>query len=182
MRKAVLFGAILLSATALLASGNYQPLNVKPGLWEVTRTTTASGAPPIPPEMQARLDQLSPEQRAKMEEMMKSRFGGTPTTTTYKKCITPKDLNTNPFANGPDEKCAWTVVSSTGSDQEARGTSCALGKNYGMNSDVYVRAHASDSENVKGTMQITATGDGKTMNINGTYSGKWIGADCGNAK
>jgi len=182
MRKAIFLGAILMPAAVLLAAGNYQPLNVKTGLWEVTRTTTATGAPPIPPDMQARLERMPPEQREKMEAMIKSRFGGTPTTTTYKKCLTAKDLNTNPFANGPDEKCTWTIVSSSGSDQEAKGTACELGKNAGMNTDVYVKAHAQDSENVKGTIQITGTAAGNNINIDGTFASKWVGADCGSTK
>src|ERR1700676_2872864 len=81
MRKILSSTLICLSAeVVLLAAGKVQPLNVKTGLWQVSTTTTMSGLPDIPPEMQARLDQMTPEQRAKMEAMMKSRFGGTPQT------------------------------------------------------------------------------------------------------
>ena len=77
MRK-VLSAALvgLLASVVLRAAGKVQPLNVKTGLWQVSTTTTMSGLPEIPPDMQARLDQMTPEQRAKMEAMMKSRFGG----------------------------------------------------------------------------------------------------------
>lgn len=44
MRKMILIGAVLTSATILLADSNVQPLNVKPGLWEVTMNMTISGS------------------------------------------------------------------------------------------------------------------------------------------
>jgi hypothetical protein len=48
MRRIVVLGAILGSATILLADSSVQPLNIKPGLWEVTinMTFTGAGAPP----------------------------------------------------------------------------------------------------------------------------------------
>jgi hypothetical protein len=48
MRKMVLLGAVLASATILLADSSVQPLNVKPGLWDVTMNSTlnGTGAPP----------------------------------------------------------------------------------------------------------------------------------------
>jgi hypothetical protein len=178
MRKMILFGAVLLWAAILLAAGTFQPLNVKTGLWQVTGTSTAGGLTAIPPDMQARMAQMPPEQRAKMEAMIKSRFGGTPQTTTYKKCVTAKDLNTNPWVNGPDEKCTWTVLTSTGSEMEVRGSACEAGKDQGMKTDLNIKLHVVDSENVRASLQGTSTGNGQTVNINGTFTGKWIGASC----
>jgi len=178
MQKMICFAALLLSPLLLLAADNYTPLNVKAGLWQVSSTHTASGLPPITPDMQARLAQMTPEQRARIEEMMKSRFGGTPQTTTYKKCVTTKNLNTNPWANGSDEKCSWTVRNSTSTDMEVQGSSCAAGKDQGMKTDVNIKFHVVDPENVKASMQGTSTGNGHTVNISGTYTGKWIGATC----
>lgn len=103
---------------------------------------------------------------------------GRPTKTDYKKCITAKDLNSNPWTNGPDEKCNWNVVTSTGSDIEIKGTSCELGKEYGMNTNVDLKMHAVDMENVKASMQGTSTGNGQTMNVSGTFTGKWMGSSC----
>ncbi len=178
MRKTISLVSILSCALFLLAADNYKPLNVKIGLWQVNSVHSASGAPPIPADMQARMAQMSPEQRARVEEMIRSRFGGTPQTTTYKKCVTAKDLNTNPWANEADEKCAWTIMNSTASDMEVHGSSCAAGKDQGMKTDVTVKFHVLDSENVKATMQGSATSNGQTTNINGTYTGKWISATC----
>jgi hypothetical protein len=137
--------AILFTATILLAADNYQPLNVKPGLWHVTGTNN---------------------------------YMGNALKTDYKKCITAKDLNSNPWVNGPDENCTWTVVTSTGSDIEIKGTSCALGREYGMNTSVDLKLHAVDSENVKAAMQGSSTGNGQTMNLTGAFTGKWMGSSC----
>ncbi len=178
MRSSILFGVVLSWATILLAGNDFQPLNVKTGLWQVTGSSTASGLPPIPPDMQARLDKMSPEQRARIEAMMKSRFGGTPQAINYEKCVTAEDLNTNPFVNGPDEKCTWTVVSSTSSQMEIRGASCEAGRNQGMETDVSVKVYALDSEHVRASVQGTSAGNGHTVNINNTYTGKWISASC----
>jgi Protein of unknown function (DUF3617) len=179
MRKILSSTLICLSAgVVLLAAGKVQPLNVKTGLWQVSTTTTMSGLPDIPPEMQARLDQMTPEQRAKMEAMMKSRFGGTPQTSSYKKCVTKEELENNAW-NKPDEKCNWTVLNSTGSDMEVKTTSCTAGKNVGMmQTDVDLKIHVVDSENVQATMQLTSNGNGTTMKGSGTYTGKWLSATC----
>lgn len=42
MRKMILLAAISLAGTVLMAA-DLQPLNVKPGLWQVTTTTTIQG-------------------------------------------------------------------------------------------------------------------------------------------
>lgn len=178
MQKTISCASILLCALILLAADAYKPLNVKTGLWQVTVIHTASGTPPIPADMQARMAKMTPEQRARVEEMIRSRFGGTPQTTTYNKCVTTKDLNTNPWANGSDEKCNWTVLNSTASDMEVNGSSCAAGRDQGMKTNVNVKLHVVDPENVKATMQGSATGNGQTTNISGTYTGKWLGATC----
>ncbi len=36
--------------------------------------------------------------------------------------------------------------------------------------------------NFKGTFKMSETDQGKTMNVNGTMTGKWLGADCGTVK
>lgn len=107
-----------------------------------------------------------------------NQFMGSPMKTDYKKCITAKDLNSNPWTNGPDEKCTWTVVTATGTDMEVKGTSCEAGMQYGMKTNVDVKLHAVDSENVKASMQGSSTGNGQTMNVSGTFTGKWMGASC----
>jgi len=103
---------------------------------------------------------------------------GTPHTSSYKTCVTPKNLNSNPWANGPDEKCVWTVVKSSASDMDVHGAECEAGKEYGMTTNVDLKVHAVDAENVKASMEGTSKGNGQNMNFSGTYTGKWIAASC----
>ena len=176
MRQMMLLGAICLSAPLLLAQEKtaplknappkdtalkmapvkVTPLNVSTGLWQMTETVTWNGLPP------------------QMAAMMR----GAPQTRTYTSCVKPKDLNTNPWADGSGDKCTWSVLNSTGSDMELRGTSCDLGKDYGMKADVHGTIHVVDSANGTGSMAVTLTGNGQTMNGNASYTGKWIGASC----
>jgi len=161
MRK-TLFAAMicLLASVAFAVAGKFQPLNVKTGLWQVTETSTVSG---LPPQMAAIMQAAPP-------------------TRTYKTCVTTKELNANPWANGPNEKCTWTVLNSTSSDMELRGSSCAAFRDQGMRTDFHLKIHALDSENVKASVQGTSTGNGIDVNLNGTYTGKWLGATCADTK
>lgn len=144
MRRMILLGAVFASGTILLAQGNVQPLNVKPGLWEVTMNMTISGS------------------RA-------------PQTRTYRSCLKKEDLNKYPFVD-PDKKCTYTVLNSSGSTMEASGT-CAPGHD-GAKIDFKMRLDALDSENVKGTGQMTISGNGGSMGGNYAGTAKFIDATC----
>jgi hypothetical protein len=162
------------TAAAQTLAGTKQPLHVKTGLWQVTQTSSIGGG--IPPEMEARLAQMPPEQRARVEAMMQNRFGGAPQTTTFKSCVTEKDLNSEPWQNGT--QCKWTVLHSDGTDMEARGTECNLGKEQGMSSEIHIKIHVVDSGNVNATFDGSATQNGHTFTLSGTHTAKWLGATC----
>ena len=144
----VVLGAILGSATILLADSSVQPLNIKPGLWEVTinMTFNGAGAPP-----------------------------GAPPRRTYRSCLKKEDLNKYPFVD-PDKKCTYTVLSSSGSTMEARGT-CAP-RSDGTKVDFKLRLDALDTENVKGTGQMTMTAPNGSINGNYAATAKWLSATC----
>jgi Protein of unknown function (DUF3617) len=154
--KTLTIAAICLVASVVLAdTQKVQPLKVKTGLWEMTETIKWTG---LPPQMAA---MAAPRTRA------------------YKSCVTAKDLNTNPWADGSGYKCNWTVLNSTGSDMEVQATSCDLGENfYGMKADIHGKIHVQNSENGTGSMAVTVSGNGQTMNGNASYTGKWIAATC----
>lgn len=166
--------AALLTIAAAAQTEAHQPLHVKTGLWQVTQTTSIGGG--VPPEMQARLAQMPPEQRARVEAMMQSRFGGAPETRTFKSCVTEKDLNNEPWQNGT--KCKWSVVSSNGTDMEARGTECDMGKEQGMSSEIDIKIHVVDANDVRATFNGSATQNGHTFTLSGTHTAKWLGATC----
>ena len=163
------FAALLFSSFAWAADTT--PLDVKTGEWETTLTGETTGQLPIPQEM---LDKMSPEQRARMESAMKARGAQGAKTTVRKSCVR-KDQLDKPFADGTDQKsCTRTVVTSTRSKQEIRMDCDALGgKQTGT-----LRLEATDSSNVKGTLQMTASAGARSMNMNYNFSAKWLGPAC----
>lgn len=175
MKKTISVAVICMCAVVVLAQEKLQPLNVKLGLWETTWTRTTSGEMPIPDEL---LSRLTPEQRAKMEERMKARAAQSTKTTTNKECLTKEKLDKE-LAFGDDRKeCTRTVVTSTSSKAEFR-MQCAEGDVKGNGTFL---VEAVSTENVKGSVNIVASGNGHNMNSSGTFTAKWIGPDCGDLK
>jgi hypothetical protein len=169
MRVSIAF-TLLFCSTVWAA--DFRPLDVKTGQWESTMTGQTSGMPPIPDEV---LNRLTPEQRAKMEAGMQARGARGPKTTVTKSCLT-KDKLDKAFNTGDDstKACTRTLVASSGSKQEIH-MDC---NREGMKSSGIVKVEAIDSENVKGSMQMTMTSGERTMNMNYTFAAKWVGPAC----
>lgn len=156
MKKAISVAVIALGSLIVLAAQEkIQPLNVKTGLWQMSETVTWTGLPP------------------QVAENMKNGA-----VHTYKACVKAKNLSSNPWAEGSEAKCNWTVVHSTGTDMEVRGTGCDLGKEFAMQADVHGTIHVVDSENGTGSFSVTLTGNGQTMHGHANYTGKWVAATC----
>jgi hypothetical protein len=139
----------------VVAAGPLQPLDVKTGLWQMTKTVTWTDLPP------------------QMAAMMRA-----PQTTSYNSCVTAKDLNSNPWANGSGDNCTWTVLTSTSTDMEVRGTGCEFGRNSRMTAEVQGTIHILNSESGTGSMTVTLSGNGQTMHGQASYTGKWVSASC----
>ncbi len=169
----VLLGLVLVLSVAVMAADKIQPLNVKLGLWETTHTTTRSGEMPIPPEMLAK---LTPEQRAKMEERMKANSAGRTTTSTSKSCLTKEKLEKAPFSDR-EKECSPTILTSTTSKAVVKFT-CDMS---GMKMSGTINVEALNPESVKGSAQTTASGN-HTMNVNATFTSKWLGPSCGDVQ
>lgn len=151
----------------------YQPLNVKTGLWEQTWSRTIAGELPIPAEM---LNRLTPEQRARIEERMKANSAAHSTSSSDKQCVTREDLE-KPFTE-KDTQCVWTILESTSS--KAKGNiSCAA---EGMKVAGSGEFDALDQEHIKGSMHTSATGSGKNMTVDATFTSKWLSSSCGDLK
>lgn len=157
----------------LKAPVKVQPLNVKTGLWETTTTYKMSGELPIPPEM---LNRLTPEQRARMEERMRARSGQS-NSTTYQNCITKEDLENPDFTDR--KQCTWTTleVNST----YAKG-SATCQPDSGMTLSGSGEITVVDQEHVKGSVHLNATGSGRGMTTDTTFTSKWIASECTNKK
>jgi hypothetical protein len=153
-------------------SKNWQPLNLKAGLWESTRTWTTSGQMPIPEGM---LDRLTPEQRARFEERMKANSSAKTHTTDDKHCVTKEDLQKPPKLTESAD-CTWTLLES--SDTIAKGNaSCQV---EGMKMTGNGEFHAPDQEHMTATIHLTSTGGGHSMTTDATIASKWLGSSCGN--
>lgn len=152
-----------------------QPLNVKPGLWESTRTINRAGQMGIPAEM---LNRLSPEQRARMEERMNAKSGAHTSTTTEKHCVTKEDLEKDRLKLAEAKECTTTVVNSTTSTVKAK----LVCDQEGMHATGTLELVAADPEHMNGSYHSTVDADGHTMNVDGTWTSKWLSSSCGDVR
>jgi hypothetical protein len=152
-----------------------QPLNVKPGLWESTRTINRAGQMPIPAEM---LNRLTPEQRARMEERMKANSAAHTNTTTEKHCVTREDLEKDRLKLAEAKECTTTVLNTTTTTVKAK----LVCDQEGMHATGTLELVAPDPEHLNGSYQSTVNGDGHSMNVEGTWTSKWLDASCGNVR
>jgi hypothetical protein len=178
MRKQGLaFGLMLAVCTGSALAADNMKLNVKPGLWETTMKMDMSGMPPMPAIPPERLAQMPPEQRARLEAMMKG--GDLPGKQhTSRSCVTADDLKNGPaFDKESGADCKRTIVNNSASDwemvQECTGAS---------ERRVDVKYHALDSENIQGRMEMSGNHAGHAVSGKGTMYSRWLGSNCGDVK
>lgn len=158
------------SACSILWAADFRALDVKTGQWETTVTGQMTGVPAIPAEVLAR---LTPEQRAKMESAMGAR-GAKPIVTTS--CKTKEKLN-QAWTTGQNnsKSCTTTLTGSSSSKQEVH-LEC---NQDGAKTSGTIKVEAVDSEHIRGSFQMTAASDGNhQMNMNYTFTSKWLGEAC----
>jgi len=165
-------------AAAALPAQDIKPFDVKLGLWETTSTTEMNGMampnmPQIPPEA---LAQMPPEQRARIEAMMKGRGGSGPGTTT-RYCVTKESLQ-RPMAFGQQERACTTKVVSSTSSKQVMHMDCTRGETH-MTGDMTVERV--DAEHAKGAMTVKAEGE-QAVGMKMSFQTKWLSADCGSVK
>ncbi len=150
-----------------------ESLNVKPGAWEMTVTTVASGMK-LSPEMAAN---MTPAQRVQMEQMMKAREGK-PHTMTVPSCVTKEDVSQDRIIKEMEEEddaaaagqCKAKVISKSSSklviDQFCPGPPASTG---------HLTIESKTPESLVATGDRNLKGSGKThMDI----KGKWLRASC----
>jgi hypothetical protein len=169
-----LLALIVFSSLTLWAADKITPLNVKEGLWEVTVTHSMSGMPATPNISPDALAKMPPEQRARVEAMMK----GGPSTDVRKECITKEKLEKHSAFSNNRGDCTRTVVNSTGSKLEVK-FHC---EEKQTSSDGTLLVEAIGSDNVKGTMHLVTNSNGRTMNMDFTISSKYLSPACGDVK
>ena len=171
----ILFVVLIVSCSLTLwAADNITPLNVKEGLWEVTVTHSMSGMPTVPNIPPDVLAKMPPDQRARMEAMLK----GSPTTDVRKDCVTREKLDKHSAFSANRGDCTRTVVTSTSGKLEVK-FHC---EEKQATTDGTVLVEALGSDNVKGTMHSVTNTNGHTMNMDFTFSSKYLGPACGDVK
>ncbi len=178
MRTKVVLAAIVFSVLTLWAADKITPLNVKLGLWENTVTHSMSGMPAMPAIPPDALAKMPPEQRARVEAMMKQGGMGAPVTDVRKNCVTQEKLDKQSAFNVTQKECTRTVVSSTGSRLEMK-IHCDEKQ---ATSDGTLVVEATGSDSAKGTMHLVTNANGRNMNMDFTFSSRYLGPDCGDVK
>lgn len=169
--RAFVSAPCMLGAVAGLALAA-EPLNIKPGQWEMSTTTQMSGMM-MPPDILAR---MPPEQRARMEATMKQHgvgAGAHPNTT--KTCVTKEDLLRGSVRaeKEQDKNCQYRVVTQTATHMETHFHCAGEPPRDGE-----MKMEAVSPEQFKGAIQVT-TPQGK---VNIALNGRWLGAACGKDK
>lgn len=157
------------AATAFSNAFAAEPMNIKPGLWDVTQTMTMSGAPLFVEGMNA----ASRAEYAKSWEKTANK----PTTDQDQQCITAKDIkDARLFQNRSTkgQQCKDTVKKQTSTAWSAT-SDCKDAKTSNLLEIDYT---APSPDRFSGTVKSSMTSpNGKTV-IEIKMSGKWVGASC----
>ncbi len=150
--------------------------NIKPGLWQVSVDPEISGEMPIPEDQLAR---MPPEQRARLEAAIKASLAKGVQHHAYKECMTPEKIGRGFDIDKNDEAgCMRKVISSTSSELTLHDE-CDKPDRKSV-TDVHFEVKGGTQMN--GKVKVVMTSNGKTMTVNSTVAGKWLGASCGDVK
>ena len=158
--------ALLLASTTAYP----EPLNVKPGLWEMTSTTAVSGTPPVD------TSKMTPEQKAGFEAAMKARQAKAPSPRVIKSCVTKEQLEREPFKEAAKASCTDTVISSTRSQWHTKRV-CTQPNSIGE-----FMIEVLSPERIKESVQMNQSDDKHAMTVHVSIDGKWLGSNCGEIK
>jgi hypothetical protein len=149
--------------------------DVKPGLWEIQTSGSASGIPQIPPDALAK---LPPDQRVIATAMLMAIVAQASMPHTMQFCVTPEQIRQGLDLNRMGGKdCQRTVQSSspTGLDMQVDCT----GRDQ-MSGNVHLRVV--DRATLAGDVDVHAGLGANSMTIRQSLHGRWLGAACGDVK
>lgn len=159
-------GLTLAAAVPLFAQA--APLNVKPGAWESTMTSTSSGLQnALPPET---LSQMTPEQRDRLTNPP-------PITMTQKSCIKDTDsIDKNIDESKLHMKCERKNVKKTANSYEA-DMACTQTAKSGkkMTINAHFKVEAESSERMVSTSDTEASNGIKSHAV---IKSHWVAASC----
>lgn len=140
----------------------------KPGLWESTIVVNFTQGGP----------RISPEQIERMKQMGINLPIGRPLV--VKSCMTPEMAARNdiPRATRENDHCKLTDY-----DREGNPITATLICDGDLKGQGKLKIGYDSSTSYKGTMEFTGTDkQGAPLAMQNTFSGKWLGDDCGDVK
>ena len=171
--------AALLVATLMLAAGCAHAQTQSPGLWEHTFKLTSPGGEmeKAQAQMQAQLAALPPEQRQKIEAMMRSRgvtLGAQGTTAKFGLTEEQAAKPAEPQMTGD---CQPTDVTRSGNELRYRFACTTPQRVSGEG-----RVTFAGDKAYTGQSTLTTQVDGQSQQMGMGMTGRWLGADCGDVK
>jgi hypothetical protein len=165
---------LFVAAIPAVADETVHPtLRINPGLWEVVVTPQANGQLPIPAEQTAAMPaNMRAKYMAAMQAMMAR-------PSKMKECMTEEKLARGYSVGVNSARCPFSVVTNTASLMAIQAT-CPADED-GLQS-MEARFQPSGLANVTGTVQMIYARAGKTITVDSTITGNWIGANCGGVK
>jgi hypothetical protein len=129
---------------------------------------------------------MPPEQRAKVEEMMKQKgISMNGNTTVVKNCVTREKIDKGlAFATSNKEvNCTHTFVNSSSSHYEAKFHCDKMAKDEGKTVDGTTTVDIVNGDNIKGSSHIVTSGKGgQDMTMDMNFTSKYLGPSCGDVK
>jgi hypothetical protein len=150
-------------------------LDVKPGLWEIRTSGSASGTPQIPPEALAK---LPPDQRVIVTAMLLAIISQASMPHTMQFCVTPAQVRQGlDLDRVGGKRCYHTVQSSSpmGLDMQVDCT-----ESDAMSGALHLRVL--DRATVTGNVDLHAGSGANGVAIRQDVHGKWLGAACGDVQ
>lgn len=181
-RRLLPAAACLVALASASSPASAQALRMTPGLWEQT-VSMKSGSGELEAkqaEAQARLAAMPPEQRAMVENMMKSRgvqMG--PKGTTLRICIS-KEMSEREPTPPKESRCEHQQVARNGSSVTYKFTCEGRDGNPPTTGEGTFQMTSSTS--YTGTSIVNTTVHGKPERMENTVTGKYLGSDCGDIK
>ena len=172
---------VLCAAATVMSVRADQPVNlaVDMGLWEVTTHAQMSGG--LPPQIQEKLQSMTPEQRERIEAAMQGMMADSQREHVFSECMTREKWSEG-FSDGQDDaQCKSTMVSNTRSEFDYRKV-CAPAGDEQTGHTEKAHFHLLDRHHVTGTVDVVQTSGGREMTIHQTVEGKWLASSCGDVK
>lgn len=178
------YAAALMACSAAPALAQNQPLDMRPGLWEITTQRSTAGMPKmaaipaIPPEALARMPAA---QRAQLEAALKARQNAASGKSVSKICITPASLGKRPdFGIMREANCQRTKYTRTAQGWQLQEV-CHRG---GRDQVLDVNYRAVNRETLEGAVNIAMHGGPGNLAITMKQAshGRWLSPDCGTVK